>query len=119
MSKRGRKPDPNANKRRDEMRVLYRGGMTLKAIGERYGVSRERARQVIALGISARPKKLPPPPAIPRDAAKHHERMIEMRGQGYLIRAIAKKLGLSFVTVQRHLSALGHGIGKGRRSRVK
>ena len=67
MAKRGRKRDPNANQRRDEMRALYRGGMTLKAIGERYVVSRERARQIVALGISARPKKPPPPPATPRD----------------------------------------------------
>ena len=101
------------------MRALYRGGMTLNAIGEHYGVSRERARQVIALSIDARPKKPPPPPAIPRDASKHHERMIEMRSQGFLIRAIAKKLGLSSLTVQRHLSALGYGIGKGRRKRVR
>ena len=115
MSKRGRKPDPSAITRRDEMRALYRGGVTLKDIGMRYGVSRERARQIIALGINARPKKPPPPTAIPRDATKHHERMIEMHSQGCLIRAIAKKLGLSSLTVQRHLSALGYGIGKGRR----
>ena len=65
MGKRGRKPDL---KRRDAMRALYRGGTTLKAIGERYGVNRERARQIISLGINAPPKKPAPVPVIPRDA---------------------------------------------------
>ena len=114
--RRGRKPDL---KRRDAMRALYRGGMTLAVIGERYGVTRERARQIIDLDITARPPKPAPPPAIPRDAAKHHERMIEMRRQGCFIRDVAKALDLHWITVQRHLSALGYGVGKGRRSRLR
>ena len=103
------------------MRKLYSSGQTFKTIGERYGVTGERARQIIALGIWARPPKPKPAPGrrLTRDVTKDHVRMIELRQQGYLIRGIAKKLGLSFFTVQRHLSALGYGVGKGRRSRLR
>lgn len=57
MSKRGRPPGPAAGtlERANRMAAMYRGGCTLQQIGEHFGVTRERVRQMMTkhLGIRA------------------------------------------------------------------
>ena len=119
-----RKMSPEAEKRRDDMRAKYRGGMSLKAIGWLYGLTRERARQIIALGISARPPR-PPRPVPPKKPDRRYKstpfmaQMEEMRKRGCTINAIAEATGLGKKTVRKHVRRMGLGGHQGWRKRAQ
>lgn len=53
LRKRGR-PVEGPNIRSEEMRVLYQGGATLLEIGQKYGITRERVRQIISKNYGLR-----------------------------------------------------------------
>jgi hypothetical protein len=55
--KRGRKPLPYDPSQRDlEMKALFEAGQTLQSIGEKFGETKERVRQVVNIRLGAKPR---------------------------------------------------------------
>lgn len=72
----GRKPmiDKPADPRRKSMAEAYRSGLTLQAIGDQHGITRERVRQLLVGLVTAKESSAarPQPPA--RDEAAEQAR---------------------------------------------
>lgn len=77
----------------DEASRLYLEGWTLAQIGQRYGVSRERIRQVLPEDVKERGKK--------RRAERQHEDIRQRLAQGWFSEEIAKASGLEEDTVRQ------------------
>jgi DNA-binding NarL/FixJ family response regulator len=101
--------------KRAELAALYAAGMTLQAIGDRYGLTRERVRQIITpdpeyVPRNKRVRRTDTPTAIAlaalaeRRAAKAARRadVLRLAGEGLSVRDIAERVaGCSRGTVQR------------------
>lgn len=92
-------------RRNARMAEDYRAGLTLAQIGERYSVTRERVRQILArLGEPVRePKDLP---SVIRRVARR-ERVRELHADGKTTGEMARELGCTQGTICSDLKDLG------------
>lgn len=80
---------------------VYEGGATLREVGEEFGISGERVRQVLARrGVSTRNNRL-------ENMEGLDESLGEMVSRGMTIPTIAEELGISYNSVAKRMRDLG------------
>ena len=97
-----------SEERTSEMARLYtEDGLTLAEVGQVYGVTRERVRQVLeAAGIGRRPRGSDGPPWYEADP-RRAERALRDRRAGVRLAIVAEQAGVSMSLLQRFFHAVG------------
>lgn len=146
--KRGPKPNPAQAERNERMAAMYRQGLTLEKIGEHFGITRERVRQILAkagltraeggTSLVARSKKVAKLARLDAEClarwGMRHEDLKQLRAIGAAAayqhqRASAAQRGIKFTLTLPQWWAVweasgkfadrGRGIGKYVMSRIK
>lgn len=114
----GRRPDPGAGQRAGVMAALYRDGRTLQQIGNMYGLTRERVRQIINKHFRMTAKdggahKLATERAARRAAKRNHQVLAKYGCDLSALKAIRKAYGRkpTYAFVRQKTHARARGIG--------
>lgn len=112
----GRLPPAPLNDRNLQIELLYRSGKTLEKIGNEFGVSRERIRQILRkCGVESFGKRFDPETACA--AALRKPEVLALAKAGLSATDIAQSIGDSIQNVHRIVKKEGGSLRKGKRVR--